>query len=50
LTDLARKNRDTIAQAVADTSVEQLQHLLRDAARKLTARCYWMAQDCLGKT
>ena len=31
LTDLPRKNCETIAQAVADTSLEQLQHLLTDA-------------------
>jgi SRSO17 transposase len=32
LTDLPRKNCETIAQAVANTSLEQLQHLLTDAA------------------
>jgi SRSO17 transposase len=32
LPDLPRKNCETIAQAVADTSLEQLQHLLTDAA------------------
>lgn len=32
LTDLPRKNCETIAQAVAETSLEQLQHLLTDAA------------------
>lgn len=32
LTDLPRKNCETIAQAVAATSLEQLQHLLTDAA------------------
>ena len=32
LTDLPRKNCETIAQAVANTSLEQLQHLLSDAA------------------
>ena len=32
LTDLPRKNCETIAQAVAPTSLEQLQHLLTDAA------------------
>jgi len=32
LTDLARKNCDTIAAAVAGTSTERLQHLLTDAA------------------
>jgi SRSO17 transposase len=31
LTDLPRKNCETIAQVVADTSLEQLQHLLTDA-------------------
>src|SRR4051794_29437674 len=31
LTDLARKNCDTIAAAVAGTSTERLQHLLTDA-------------------
>jgi SRSO17 transposase len=31
LTDLPRKNCETIAQAVADTSLEQMQHLLTDA-------------------
>jgi SRSO17 transposase len=31
LTDLGRKNCDTIAAAVADTSTERLQHLLTDA-------------------
>src|SRR6516162_8217158 len=31
LTDLPRKNCETIAQAVADTSLEQLQHLSTDA-------------------
>src|SRR5690349_15982853 len=32
LTDLPRKNCETIAQAVAATALEQLQHLLTDAA------------------
>jgi len=32
LTDLPRKNCDTIALAVAETSIERLQHLLTDAA------------------
>ncbi len=32
LTDLPRKNCESIAQAVANTSLEQLQHLLTDAA------------------
>jgi SRSO17 transposase len=32
LTDLPRKNCETIAQAVANTSLKQLQHLLTDAA------------------
>jgi SRSO17 transposase len=32
LTDLPRKHCETIAQAVANTSLEQLQHLLTDAA------------------
>src|SRR5215470_16209502 len=32
LTDLPRKNCDTIAAAVAGTSTERLQHLLTDAA------------------
>ncbi len=32
LSDLPRKNCETIAQAVANTSLEQLQHLLTDAA------------------
>lgn len=32
LTDLPRKNCETIAQAIAHTSLEQLQHLLTDAA------------------
>ena len=32
LTDLERKNCDTIAAAVAGTSTERLQHLLTDAA------------------
>lgn len=32
LTDLPRKNCETIAHAVAATSLEQLQHLLTDAA------------------
>src|SRR5579883_1235071 len=32
LTDLPRKNCESIAQAVAKTSLEQLQHLLTDAA------------------
>jgi SRSO17 transposase len=32
LTDLPRKNCEAIAQAVAATSLEQLQHLLTDAA------------------
>ena len=32
LPDLPRKNCETIAQAVANTSLEQLQHLLTDAA------------------
>src|SRR5437762_11621954 len=32
LTDLPRKNCDTIAAAVAGTSTERLQHLLSDAA------------------
>lgn len=32
LTDLPRKNCETIAQAVTNTSLEQLQHLLTDAA------------------
>lgn len=32
LTDLPRKNCEAISQAVADTSLEQLQHLLTDAA------------------
>jgi SRSO17 transposase len=32
LTDLPRKNCEAIAQAVANTSLEQLQHLLTDAA------------------
>src|SRR5689334_17585566 len=32
LTDLPRKNGDTIAAAVADTTPERLQHLLTDAA------------------
>jgi SRSO17 transposase len=32
LTDLPRKNCETIAQAVAATWLEQLQHLLTDAA------------------
>lgn len=32
LSDLPRKNREAIAQAVANTSLEQLQHLLTDAA------------------
>src|SRR3954451_15543504 len=31
LTDLPRKNRDTIAAAVAETSTERLQYLLTDA-------------------
>src|SRR5919205_2124815 len=32
LTDLSRKNCDTIAAAVAGTTTERLQHLLTDAA------------------
>ena len=32
LTDLPRKHCESIAQAVANTSLEQLQHLLTDAA------------------
>src|SRR5262245_28866065 len=32
LTDLPRKNCESIAQAIANTSLEQLQHLLTDAA------------------
>ena len=32
LTDMPRKNCEAIAQAVANTSLEQLQHLLTDAA------------------
>lgn len=32
LTELPRKNGETIAQAIANTSLEQLQHLLTDAA------------------
>jgi hypothetical protein len=31
LTDLPRNNGDTLAQAVANTSLEQVQHLLTDA-------------------
>lgn len=32
LTDLPRKNCETIAQAIANTSLQQLQHLLTDVA------------------
>src|ERR671911_1933476 len=34
LTDLERKNCDTISAALAGTSTERLQHLLTDAARE----------------
>ncbi|MGQ9555504.1 MAG: transposase [Anaerolineae bacterium] len=52
LTDLARKNCDTIAAAVAGTSTQRLQHLLTDAPWEALAlderRVRLLAQRCPG--